>query len=829
MSAGTPNVPKKHVYQIVTYGRPSSGKTCLLAALAMPRGAHPEGFDAIWVHDETTIPKPPGDPTSWDQQDPKVARFLGRERLPAAIREIEAGKLPPATAVDIPYRFLFDFTTPDGCIRRVEMVDYSGELVNPDITEGDFAKQLIKHMESADAILVLAEATATDEQSERVRRDLHKLREALALVSEKRRRSRSEPFPVGLVYDKWDRWSRMEKFSSPEAKIELDEFLGQKPPPPHVTLRNVLMAVAGEPEYFREFVASAFGKAQKVMLDTGNGPREVEVPASVSPLPSYGLEDPFVEVCRAADNLELNRLMRETAQLAPWKVWQLKDRAGSKLASEASAYARRFPRHMPQHKTALEIAAQATRQFSQQLVVVSCTVAALLMFSLQGAVVAYDEAMFAAHNPAITKPFNPNDFSDMQATLPKWKQAEEYLGAYQTRTWYRWASHWRHSPQWAAKQRLAVLERIGPAADMVGTYGKFKSELEGIQTRLADVTTAVEVDKLLEAIAGYQIPAGFPELEVLKATVGESLKKRIGELQGVEAYAAFRHEIDKFLESGNISEAANLLAKSGDQYPAQIETLRTNFRQGAPDLIRKRVLTLCEPLDKSANNWTGAANYLERLEANEAFLDLMGRDFRGKLTRARDWVARHQQLTRYRQWYDDKADLSKANLARLAGYREIVDRYDQFVNDTQRKRDWTIKVDRLYFQHDGAAATTNAKIYTYCDGQYAGTVSPFIGRGDFKDAEGSGSVTISGQSLNSIFSFSTKVVPTNWIGFGDDAGVSGNVQTSIAALAANPKVLNCGMSGFAIKCDVYISVDPASLPVLGNIPLPTPPSELTLR
>jgi hypothetical protein len=254
-----------------------------------------------------------------------------------------------------------------------------GRLLNPEITDGDFAKQLFKHLESADGILVLAEATVTDQQAERVLHDLHKLREALMLVSEKRRQARSDPFPVGLVYDKWDRCSRMEKFSLPEAQVELTEFMAQSPPPPHVALRNVLQAVAGESSYFREFVVSAFGKSKQAQQQTANGSVDVEIPASVSPLLSYGLEDPFVEICRAAETLELSRLTRETLRLSPWKVWQLPGRRGIQLALGAKSYARRFPRHMPQHKSGFALAALAMKRFRQQLAVAFCTVAVFLI------------------------------------------------------------------------------------------------------------------------------------------------------------------------------------------------------------------------------------------------------------------------------------------------------------------------------------------------------------------------------------------------------------------------------------------------------------------
>jgi hypothetical protein len=824
MTARPPGSSNTHIYQVITYGRPSSGKTCLLAALAMPRGVHPEGYDAIWVRDESTIPRPAGKPETWDQKDPAVTRFLGRERLPMAIREIESGKLPPATAIDVPFRFLFDLTTPDGCIRRVEMVDYSGELVNADITEGDFAKQLIKHMETSDAILVLAEATGSDEQADRVRRDLHKLREALALVSEKRRRSRSDPFPIGLVYDKWDRYSRMEKFSSAEAQLELTEFLAQKPPPPHVTLRNVLRAVAGDERYFREFVASAFGKAKKVSIQTANGIREQEMPVSVSPLQSYGLEDPFIEVCRAADELELFRLNREVSRLSPWKLWQLPGRLGMKVAAEAVLFSKRFPRHMPQHKSALELAALAGKRMLQQISCAAGAVAILLMMAIQGSFVAYDEAMFAFHGSAITKPFNPNDFEDSLATLPKWKRAEEYLGAFQTRTWYRFASHWRHSPILAANQRLEVLERIGPASDMIGKYDKIVAEITGIGTRAENANSASSLATLRSELTAVKIPPGFPSLELHRTKTLETVASRQEVTLIAEDFEILRSEINKLLENGNLSEVADRLAKDRSKYPKQIDELQASIRQGAPDMIAKKVMLLCDSL----NNWADATNYVTRLGANEAFLELMGNGFRGRLARAEDWISKHRNLGHYREWYNEQDNGEKQMAASEAGFSDAVSKYRQSVKSEKDPRQWVVNIDKVYFVETGALTGDTIATVTLTANQSADSVSGIVATYDNANAVGSGTVTISGQSVDSSFDLEADVAPTNWIYY-EGRSVDGSESTTMRKLSTDGAVIYCSNSSrSSIICRVHVSVDKNRIPVKYLPPQPESQSELKL-
>ena len=54
----------RHVYRLALYGRKNSGKSCILAALAMgiERVPHPDGLGCVWVCDESTVPVPAGDP-----------------------------------------------------------------------------------------------------------------------------------------------------------------------------------------------------------------------------------------------------------------------------------------------------------------------------------------------------------------------------------------------------------------------------------------------------------------------------------------------------------------------------------------------------------------------------------------------------------------------------------------------------------------------------------------------------------------------------------------------------------------------------------------------
>src|SRR5207302_78441 len=84
--------------------------------------------------------------------------------------------------------------------------------------------------------------------------------------------------------------------------------------PPQLGLLNVLETVSGStPGHTncRPFALSAFGKAVPVTRTTESGDQVViDLPASPIPLPAYGLEDPFVWLCKRSDEIEAERLAR---------------------------------------------------------------------------------------------------------------------------------------------------------------------------------------------------------------------------------------------------------------------------------------------------------------------------------------------------------------------------------------------------------------------------------------------------------------------------------------------------------------------------------------
>ena len=106
------NENKSKKYHIALYGLSSSGKTCLLAALAMPRISHPLGYSCVDM------------PTTGKKYE------AGKEWLEKAINKIKNGKLPKPNSNDGGESFIFNYKFSANHQRfDLELEDYAGELI----------------------------------------------------------------------------------------------------------------------------------------------------------------------------------------------------------------------------------------------------------------------------------------------------------------------------------------------------------------------------------------------------------------------------------------------------------------------------------------------------------------------------------------------------------------------------------------------------------------------------------------------------------------------------------------------------------------------------
>ena len=300
-----------YVYHFALYGVRSSGKTCILTALAMPRAAHPKRYTAQWIEQLPSDPLPTGDPKSWTTPNPF---HLGWRWLSEQRERMKRGELPdPNPNSADPTKFIFDFSSPDAGQRRVELIDYSGELITA--TSSQLAGFLRKHMKNCDGLLLLAEVPYPDRDSGPLSRDLDKLKEAFSVLLGERDGGPTQEWPIALLLNKWDRRASLKDHESVNGPKAVATFLSGTPEPPHRSLVDVVENTIGK-RNLTLLPVSAFG-AHEMWPDGREAPK-----LNDHMLQSYGLEDGFLWVTQRRDELDVEQYKRSVQRCSWWTFWQ---------------------------------------------------------------------------------------------------------------------------------------------------------------------------------------------------------------------------------------------------------------------------------------------------------------------------------------------------------------------------------------------------------------------------------------------------------------------------------------------------------------------------
>lgn len=257
----------------------------MLAALGMARVNNPQQYTCERILTTTTNKNTKGN--TWKKND--LAKEKGKTSLADAISKLESNGIPVPSHVTERSIFEYRFTTPDHGIFDVELMDYSGELIQPDISEHlTEAKDLRDRLKEMDGLLVLAEAFYRNKSSEIVVEHVHKLGQAFVSLHKERQDTTCLDIPIALVINKWDRWSQMEQRDEKKEREKLKNFLDYSPA--HQKLYDTLKNSVSEGN-FEIFPVSAFGEHE--LLPTADGSFG-EKPKHTKPIPSFGLEEPFV-------------------------------------------------------------------------------------------------------------------------------------------------------------------------------------------------------------------------------------------------------------------------------------------------------------------------------------------------------------------------------------------------------------------------------------------------------------------------------------------------------------------------------------------------------
>ena len=213
-------------YRFALYGQTESGKTCLLATVAMGAIGHAGGLTAEWL--PVTVPKPDTGGRRNRAQREALALHNGKEWLDEAIRRLEEEGIPKGTPPDDLDREVdFKLGSPGRGDVYLRMIDYAGELIDPEkeSTPGGASEKLKRELEKSDGFLILVETPASGDISpvgEKVKDAIRPLRQAFSSLNNKKDMVR---IPVAVALTKWDRFSKID-FENPAAEKEkLQGFL----------------------------------------------------------------------------------------------------------------------------------------------------------------------------------------------------------------------------------------------------------------------------------------------------------------------------------------------------------------------------------------------------------------------------------------------------------------------------------------------------------------------------------------------------------------------------------------------------------------------------
>ncbi|HRE98933.1 MAG TPA: hypothetical protein PLI18_00345 [Pirellulaceae bacterium] len=722
------------------YGRPASGKTCLLAALAMPREPHPDGHSCIWVCDSQTISPPSGSRESWDVNDPTVARFLGKEWLQRAIDAISAGELPRANPNDAtPFRLLFDVTQTNGRVQRIEMIDYSGELVDPNLSDDVLARKLLNHLEMADGILVLAEAPRRDEPLYELYRELQILQQALALVNDRRRKTSADPIPIAMLLNKWDRFSKMEEFEKEIAQIEVQEFINQKPVVPQRALYSVLQSLAGslhETPFSEIFPVSAFGRTRRESREIDGKVRELELPRDLAPLPSYGLEDPLVWISRRTDQLELHELEQRAGRLAFWKLWQLPSRTGAKVSRHAEELRRRMPSHLPEAQALSRVAERGNKAFRSQLTTLAALVLMTVVGTVQSAFVVHDSIRYAAAK-SLERELDAG--ANPTSLITPLDESSGFLATYARPSWLRLASQILvASPDTAQDVHRRLLAAIEHANHLSAATNEFRIRCGSLAAEAEATPDPARVQELLEQLESMPLPTD-PLLADLTGQIKENAAGRVRErMTRVETAVGTERLTAAYfadMREARLPEAVARLESGKIQFPAEVAQLQANFRNQWVSILHAKVVEHAK-----ADRWDSIEQLLGRIRNDNGMAGLVGaREVTARVDQERSLVADWRADRAYARWFISPS-LTSAQTETLEFGRDWQKRtvkewlaYQQFLSTSHF---WRLKINRFTTSNTGSLFDpTDYSLTAYHQENY-------IGSGSFSGPAGAADVTL---------------------------------------------------------------------------------------
>lgn len=834
------------VYRLAFYGGPSSGKTCILSALSLSRIAHPEGLTCSWIENVPGHALPAGDPATLSTNNPY---HHGREWLTEQRRLLKSGE-PPAPNPNRaePMRFRFDFGSRDHGTRRVELIDYSGELVT--MSAGEFAAKLSEHMLTCDGLLVLAEVPFPGRDETPLTDDLEKLKSAFLLLLGNREDSRKQEWPIALLFNKWDRRSEESLDASNRGQL-IDDFLNGSPQPPHASLVDTIRNAVGDDNYCC-FPVSAFG-SHEVRSDGMEVPR-----LRGTLLESRGLEDGFIWVVDRCDAMRVEGLEEAASSTSWWafpqlliglsvrksrmetkqSAWNRWGRGVSALSGVSTAWqlCQKFPKNSPLHSRTFGALRNLAGKTLSQFAVFAVSLI-LLTVGVEYVVDGYNyrNLVVTRDNPA--------------ATPEQLQQGEEWLADYFVSPAFR---HWlscsfrldrseahrllvsfrtrRDEEVWKtvtnAKENeqtyLALVNdyvKSFPAglhhtkAQALIAHAKTQQLQEKNEEYLATIrlkidslpsTEAIELDILHEIFQGVgNLPHPDASSEQITDRQQE-LRTRISEKQEdviriiIEAdWEEFKQSYYSLMQSLSIADAASALASRSPK-DSNLELLVVDFTERAPAMIQEQVQSFIKKRS------FGLARDTARLSGNQNVVSLLPpsavkdlQKLEEKIDRAEDSDL-YAQILRYKPQCMDQINVYLSG-APLKTMESEVRQYEDWIKKMNGPLKLTLSLTAIQWHEDYWATRVNYynDVTVHVAGKPLIEASGVVSKANERSADlGEGTLE---HRMNDTITIDVAVVARyGWISMSTMSGGSGSLKVTPNQLTSGITIPLYG-SGFTNK------------------------------
>ncbi len=312
------------LYRIAVLGGREAGKTCMFAALSMPRMSRNDDATCTRI---LHLQEPATQPWQKTPEDKEAenAFQMGKCLLDegevidgvyrsGAIDSLLQGKVPRATSNDtVDARIVFKFVSPLRKSAILETVDYAGEFASPDMAAKEQAQRIRDIMQKSHGLIVLAQVPMPGGDYDKEVAAIDQMAKAFSMLQ------LGGSIPIALVVNKWD---RMDAFgAAPTTHDEeckrLSEYVASDKGQHLKGLVDALHHTVGK-DNFCMFPVSALGQCEI----SGDKKNQIERPRQNLPLQSFGLEDPFFWLMDRVDAISVREYESDvkTMSFIPWNT-----------------------------------------------------------------------------------------------------------------------------------------------------------------------------------------------------------------------------------------------------------------------------------------------------------------------------------------------------------------------------------------------------------------------------------------------------------------------------------------------------------------------------